>query len=301
MRAIRLSAFFSAPSPPHSLGVFRMGVSLVLLAQAWTLSGHVQEILGDRGLTPWSITAPLSSPWVPRLGAWVPLAREWGLSARDCIHGLTSVYALSLVALLLGWRTRLAAGVAWLTHAVLMNSGPLFTYGVEVFAHISLFYCVVMPVGAAFSLDVRAGRVSDAPSAAATLSRRVLQLHLCMVYVSSGVEKALGLPWQDGSAVWDAVMQPQFSRFDLTWLAHQPWVSKAATWGTLIVEVGYGAFIWPRRTRAFWVLLTLGLHAGIALFMGLWLFSGIMAVLTFAAFGWELIAPKRRVPESALS
>ncbi|MBM7113326.1 HTTM domain-containing protein [Archangium primigenium] len=294
MKATRLVAFFLAPSSPRPLGVFRIGVSLVLLAQAWSLAGHIQELFGDRGLTPWSITAPLASPWMPRVETWVALARPWGLNARESIQALCCAYALALAALLVGWRTRPAATLAWLLHAVLMNSAPLFIYGVEVFAHISLFYCVVLPVGAAFALDVRAGRTSDAPSAMATLGLRVLQLHLCLVYVSSGVEKALGATWQQGTAVWDAVMQPQFFRFDLTWLAHQPWVSMAASWGTLLVEVGYGVFIWPRQTRLFWVLLTLGLHAGIALFMGLWLFSGIMAVLTFAAFGWEALGAAPR-------
>ncbi len=42
---------------------------------------------------------------------------------------------------------------------------------------------------------------------------------------------------------------------------------------------------------AFWGVLTLGLHAGIAVFMGLWMFGGIMGVLTFAAFGWECFEP----------
>ena len=294
MSRARLEAFLFAPRSPHPLGVFRLGVSLVLLAQAWSLSGHVLELFGDRGLTPWSITAPLASPWMPRLGTWVPALRGWGLDTRTCILGLTSTYALALGALLLGWRTRWAAAGAWLLHGVLMNSVPLFMYGVEVFAQISLFYCVVLPVGAAFSCDVRAGRTSDAPSAEAALALRVLQVHLCVVYVSSGVEKALGLPWREGAAVWDAVMQPQFARFDFTWMAEHPWVSRAATWGTLLVEVGYGAFIWPRQSREAWVLLTVGLHAGIAVFMGLWLFGAIMSVLTFAAFGWEPLRARVR-------
>jgi hypothetical protein len=294
MSRARLTDFFLAPGSPHPLGVFRIGVSLVLLAQAWSLSGHVLELFGDRGLTPWSITAPLASPWLPRLGTWVPALRAGGLDTSTCLRVLTGTYALALVALLLGWRTRGAAAVAWLLHGVLMNSVPLFMYGVEVFAQISLFYCVVLPVGAAFSWDVRAGRACDAPSPEATLALRVLQVHLCLIYVSSGVEKALGTPWREGSAVWDAVMQPQFARFDFTWLAEHPWVSRAATWGTLLVEVGYGAFIWPRQSREAWVVLTLGLHAGIAVFMGLWLFSALMAVLTFAAFGWQPLRARVR-------
>jgi hypothetical protein len=285
--------FLREPRAPRPLGVFRIGVSLLLLVQAWTLSEHLVLLLGNRGLAPWSVSEVLSSGWLPHIATVARAAQPWGLSARECIQGVGAVYVLFLGGLLLGWRTRSCAAGAWLIHTLLINSAPLFTYGFELFAHISLFYCLVMPVGAAYSLDVRSGRTDGAPSAEATLSLRVLQLHLCVVYFATGVEKAVGKPWRSGSAIWEAVMQPQFAQFDLSWLAWHPWVSEWLSWGTLVIEVGYALLIWPRQTRALWVALTLGLHAGIALFMGLWLFSAIMSVLTFSAFGWESL--KREV------
>ncbi|RYZ36297.1 MAG: hypothetical protein EOO71_32330 [Myxococcaceae bacterium] len=286
----RLAAFVSAPSSPQPLGVFRIGVASLLLAQAWTLAGSLPELLGNRGLVPWSVSEPLASSVLPRLDVMVGALAPLGVSQEAGIHGVTLLYVLSLVGLLLGFRTRLSAVVAWALHTALLNSISFFAYGVETFAHISLFYCVVMPVGAAFSFDAGAGRTSSAPTAAATLSLRVLQLHLCIIYASTGVEKMLGPTWRDGTVLWDVLMQPQYGQFDFAWLASVPWVVKLATWGTLVVEVGYVVCIWPRRTRALWVLMTLGMHLGIAVMMGLWLFSGIMALLTFAAFGWNLFA-----------
>ena len=46
------------------------------------------------------------------------------------------------------------------------------------------------------------------------------------------------------------------------------------------------------------MLATVGMHVGIAVIMGLWLFGSIMSVLTFSAFGWNLLAPvlARRIP-----
>ncbi|MCY1035527.1 hypothetical protein OV207_29070 [Corallococcus sp. BB11-1] len=286
----RLAAFVGAPSSPRPLGAFRIGVASLLLVQAWTLSGSLPELLGNRGLVPWSVNEPLASTVLPRVdvvaGALAPL----GISQTAGIHGLALAYVLSLVGLLLGLRTRLSATVAWVLHTALLNSISFFAYGLETFAHISLFYCVVMPVGAAFSFDVSAGRTSSAPSAAATLSLRMLQVHLCIIYLSTGVEKMLGPIWRDGTALWDVLMQPQYGQFDFAWLASVPWMVKLATWGTLVVEVGYAVCIWPRRTRALWVLMTLGMHLGIAVMMGLWLFSAIMALFTFAAFGWNVLA-----------
>ncbi|MBM7115383.1 hypothetical protein [Archangium primigenium] len=287
----RVTAFVSAPVSPQPLGVLRIGVALVLLLQAWSLADHLTLLFGDRGLAPWSLSEPMASRWIPRLGTVVPVLQQWGLSARACIAGLAALYALGLVGLLLGWRTRVCAVGVWILHTILVSSGTLLVYGLETFAHISLFYCAIMPVGAAFSLDRRAGRVSGEPSPHITLSLRVLQVHLCLMYFMTGFEKALGEPWQQGDALWRILMQPQYSRYDFAWLASVPWLTKALSWGTLVVEMGYPFFVWSRRTGAFWVVFTLGLHAGIAVFMGLWMFGGIMGVLTFAAFGWERFEP----------
>jgi hypothetical protein len=112
----------------------------------------------------------------------------------------------------------------------------------------------------------------------------VLQLHLCVVYLSSGLEKASGRQWWDGEAVWRALMRPDLGQFDFSWLAWHPWVAKLACWGTLAVELGYAFLVWPRRTRTAMAVATLGLHAGIAVAMGLYSFSALMMVLTAAAF-----------------
>ena len=57
-----------------------------------------------------------------------------------------------------------------------------------------------------------------------------------------------------------------------------------AGWGTLVVEIGYAFFIWPRRTRKVWCIATIGLHLGMALFMGLVFFSSVMILLTGCLF-----------------
>ena len=76
--------------------------------------------------------------------------------------------------------------------AAALNASGRFTRSCNAddFAHIGLFYCVWMPVGYAWSLDQRHGAVSDEATPLCRLSLRVLQVHLCIVYVSSGIEKA---------------------------------------------------------------------------------------------------------------
>jgi hypothetical protein len=185
--------------------------------------------------------------------------------------------------------------LAWLTHLMFKTSGFATSYGALEFAHIGLFYCTVMPVGHALSLDRRAGRTPAGPTAGARLSLRVLQLHLCIVYLSSGFWKATGEQWWTGEAVWRALMKPDLAQMDFTWLAEVPWLATLACWGTLAIELGYPLFIWPRRTRTPMALAAVGLHAGISVALGLLSFSALMALLTVSAF---LVSAEPR-PEAA--
>lgn len=287
----RAAAFATAPAPARPLAAFRIGVAAVLLIQLVAVAPWALELYGARGLIQRPLIDASLPPDLPRVG-WVADALAGrGVADADCVRGLCLAYAAGLACLLVGWRTRAAAAVAWAAHLALRTSGVAAGYGVDEFATIALFYCLWMPVGHALSLDVLAGRVAAGPTPGARLALRVLQVHLCIVYLSSGLDKAAGRQWWDGEAIWRALTRPDLGRFDFGWLAEVPWLPRLIGWGTLALEVGYAAFVWPSRTRRPWAYATIGLHLGIAATMGLVSFSALMAVLTGSAF---LVAPGDR-------
>lgn len=144
-----------------------------------------------------------------------------------------------------------------------------------------------MPAGAAFSVDWWIRGRPNAVSSAARLGLRVLQLHLCISYFCSGMEKAQGIQWWNGELLWRALSLPVYYQFDMSWLAQWPVLSMIGGWTTLVFELGYSVFIWPRATRRFWIAGMVGLHLGIAIFLGLGLFGLIMCVLTVSVFGFS--------------
>jgi hypothetical protein len=281
--------FLGRPASPRPLAVLRIGLALVLLVQALAIGPSLPELYGEQGIVRWPITHALAPEGVPRVGWLASALAPLGVSADACVRAVFLLYLAGLGGLLVGWHTRPSALAAWLAHLALNTSGAASAYGVDAFANIGLFYCVWMPVGHALSADVLAGRLSGAPSFAARLGLRVVQLHLCIAYLAAGVEKLAGEQWRDGEAVWLALMQPALGQFDFTWLAGAPWAALLACWSTVVVELGYPLFVWPRRTRKAWALATIGLHAGIAAFLGLVSFSAVMAALTLAAF---LVSPE---------
>jgi len=295
MIRLRLRSLRTVSATPRPLGWFRIGLAGALLVQALAMVGHLDDLFGRDGVVDWSVNAADLPPGVPNL-AWLDVAlRCVGVSPGLTVPLVFAVYMGGLAALLLGTRTRLAATVACLTHTALVTTGDMSMYGVDRFAQIGLFYCLCFPVGHALSLDSRAGRVSDSPSFEAWLGLRVLQLHVCIAYTASGVEKALGEEWWNGNALWLAVMGWNNGLVDWSFLASVPWFAKVMCWMTLLLEAGAAVFVWHPRTRRIWLAGVIGLHLGIALVMNLWTFSAVMVVLDVAAFG----VPVHRGPRAA--
>jgi hypothetical protein len=226
-------------------------------------------------------------PGVNDVAAWLS---RFGIGEHNAIAGVGLLYVASLVGLLFGWHTRLVSIAVWVTHTLLM-ARQTTSYGVDAFAHIFLTYLMLLPSGHAYSLDLAAGRVSSDPSSSARLGIRLLQIHLCIAYFFSGFEKALGEQWWNGEAIWRALMLPEYAQFDLSWLARVPWLAKILCWGTLLVEMAYPIFIWPRATRSLWIAAVVGLHLGILVFLGLGVFAVVMSILTLAIFGVKSDSP----------
>ena len=272
---------------PRPLACFRIGLAAVLLVQALSLIGHLEELHGRHGIVEWSVMSDGGLPLIPNL-EWLdkPLSLL-GISESFLVPLSFALYVGSLFALLIGYRTRLAACVALLTHAALLTGSELSVYGVDRFAQIGLFYCLWFPAGHALSLDASASRVNPRPSFEAWLGLRVLQLHVCIAYVASGVEKAMGEQWWNGEAIWRAVMSPHDGQalIDCSFLAGVPWLAAALGWMTLLLEAGAFAFVWHSRTRLFWLVGVVGMHVGIALTLNLWIFAATMIVFDVAAFG----------------
>ncbi|HXN30223.1 MAG TPA: serine hydrolase [Polyangiaceae bacterium] len=293
------------PVSPRPLAGLRVGLPLLLLFHLVWLSNDFLSLHGSRGIIPWELTDLLRDPWVPGLPtlakAFVPL----GIGEHTAITLLLSSYAGSLVSLALGIHTRLSAFFAWGLHLSLVTSGFASYYGVDQVANSFLFYLLVFPSGRAWRLashPASSGREESIPVGCL----RVMQVHLCVIYLAAGLDKAMGRQWWNGEAIWQTVSQPVFSTFDLSGLASHSWIPMLAGWGTLVVEIGYAFLIWPRRTRKVWCMATIGLHLGTGLFMGLVFFSSVMIGLTSCLFlipeevTERAVAPRRGPVQAAL-
>jgi hypothetical protein len=168
------------------------------------------------------------------------------------------------------------------------------SYGADNFTTIGLFYLMVAPLPDKLALDHRIRKIPTKNSSRHGFHRRVLQLHLCFVYFFGGLDKCLGKGWWDGSSMWRALTRPPFDVISPETIASWGHLLPLAGICVCLIEIGYSFFIWSRKTRVIWLILVLGMHIGIGLTMGLYLFSLIMIVLNAAAFAPDLVVGRAK-------
>jgi hypothetical protein len=220
-----------------------------------------------------------------------------------------------------GLYTRVTSVLAWAASLCYIHRGQLFLFGQDTMQTILITYLMIGPCGAALSIDalrkryraalaVMGGGGRSAPWAEATLAGpqpswlanfaiRLVQINFCFIYMSSGFSKLKGTSWWEHSAAWLVMANPEFGliRYQAyEWLLRTLVESRfltalmagSVTLFTLFTEIGLPFLIWTRLRPLMIVMSTL-LHFGIAVIMGLTVFSLYMYAMLLCYFPAKLI------------
>jgi hypothetical protein len=244
-------------------------------------------------------------------------------TAMAIMHGLAVTTAFLFT---IGFCTRVSSVLLWFFMLCYIHRNSQIQFGLDAMMSILLLYMAIGPTGSALSVDrllarwwshakpdvIRRwyrllGRPEPAaediapaayspqpvPSISANVALRLLQLHVCIIYLAAGLSKLYGHAWWDGTAIWGTLANPEFAPFQvslydklLRWLASTSLPLYAllniGTLFTLTFEIGYAFLIWRPTTR--WVFLSaaLLLHGLIGVLMGLKEFGLIMLVMNMA-------------------
>lgn len=192
--------------------------------------------------------------------------------------GILWVYMGSLLALMLGLFSRGAALIALVSQLLIFRSfGPL-NYGYDSFITMSLFYCLIFPVGKYYALSRKLSRTEPKP--VQFNYQRVLQFHLCIVYFFSGIAKVIDPNWWNGNSIWRSVASLYSDYYNI------PAIIMAITGvGVIILETCYPLLVYHKRTRKITILLVIVMHLSIGIMLKLYSFAAIMIVWNIAAFG----------------
>jgi len=158
-----------------------------------------------------------------------------------------------------------------------------YLYGADFFASMALFYCIIFPKGK-FSIDYYI-RKFEINQISLRWSLRMLQVHLCIIYTFSGIDKGLGINWYNGESIWRAVSAHNYNGLiSLSNYELPNFIYASLGIFTLITETFYPIFINYSKTRKLWLVFTISMHVSIIVFMGLYFFGTLMIILNIAAY-----------------
>ncbi len=285
--------WFEVPDT-RALELVRVGVGLTLFVSYAALFGDVEAFYTEQGWLPLAHTPALNGEptTLSLLFVFRSPAAAWA------VWGGTLLAALAYA---LGWRTNVVKFLLLAGHYSLTRRAPAVAYGVDDLCSNLLFIQCFVPMGHALALDARRrAPLVRVPwrQTLRSMGLRLTQVQMAIIMAFAGLEKLQGDDWWDGLGVWFAMTDWEFNFFPLGPFAAHPYLLNGRGYGAVLFELAYPALIWDRRSRGPILILAVGLHIGVAVVMGLWLFSAAMLVshMAFAPASWLRWF---RVPEDA--
>jgi uncharacterized membrane protein YphA (DoxX/SURF4 family) len=278
--------FWFEPTDPATLSAIRVFAGAMLFYTHLIWSFDLRGFFGPNGWLPLQLMADVSQ--FTNGGPEAPA--RWSWSYFNYIDSPTVLWIVHISALfvffflMIGFFSRTMAVLAYLiavSYAHRVTPGAYF--GLDKINCLLAMYLMLGPCGARYSVDrlwrLRRGAPQDVPaSASANLAIRLIQVHMCIIYLFSGLGKLQGESWWFGDAIWIASANLEYQSMDMTWLANHPYLINFMTHLTVFWELFYCALVWPRLTRPWVLLIAICVHGGIALAYGMITFGLVMLI-----------------------
>jgi hypothetical protein len=175
-----------------------------------------------------------------------------------------------MVAFTLGLGGRFMGLVSLAGLVSLHHANPWMQNGGDRILRVWVLSLMLVPCTRALSLDawIRARRGKALIPTVPVTTHRVIQLQTIIIYGMSGLDKAEGSTWREGTAVYYALSNLNFNRIPglldgiLAWRPAQ-FMMQLQTWTTLVWELLFPILVLFAPTRLLAVVLGVVVHTGI--------------------------------------
>ena len=285
------NGFWFTPVDPTPLAMTRIlvGLMLVYTHAVWGLD--LQAFFGAEGWLGADAVCALQADQYA-YSYWWYIPTEWMWPAHLAALAV-------LVMFTVGFATRITSVLAFIITVSYANRVPSALFGLDQINAFLTLYCTIGLSGQALSVDRLLARRRRArqqaagdespvidelvPSTAANLGLRLIQFHMCVIYLFAGLAKLQGTAWWTGEAMWLAFANLEYQSNDMTWLCHHPWIVNVMTHVTIAWEISFFALVWRPLFRPLMLFTGVMMHIGIGLFMGMWTF-GLIMIVAYVAF-----------------
>lgn len=226
----------------RSLAIFRIALGLLLLCDLWVRSNDLTAHYTDEGVLPRSF-------FEKNAGDSLWLGPHFLSGSKEFQTFLFSLHALCAIALILGYKTRMATFFCWVLLLSLHDRNNLVLNGGDSLFRLLFFWSLFLPLGYSWSWESRAPpkNIGGIPSFA-------LLLQVCLVYWMSVLYK-WNVDWLTGKAVGYALFLDQFTTPLGNWLRDHPSLFPLLTYLTLGVEILGPLLVWLPFKNGFYKTL----------------------------------------------
>jgi hypothetical protein len=271
--------------------VLRLLVGLLAFYYIASHSADLENWFGVHGLLPQSVVESLTDTGRSAAASW-----RWSyLDLADGRGALRAAHVLGLVVIIaftVGFLARVTSILSLIVVLSYVHRGPMICGPFEPVLTLMLVYLCIAPSGACLSVDrlwrrMRAAsastdaakdRVAIAPSLAANISLRLMQVHLAGLYLFMGLSKLAGEPWWTGEAVWWLIAHTETRLIDLTFLHRSIYLVNLWTHAIVLFELSFGILVWHRLARPLLLTLAIPFWVSLALVTGLVSYCAMMLV-----------------------
>jgi vitamin K-dependent gamma-carboxylase-like protein len=263
----------------RALSLFRILFGLYLLAQFASVIPYYHDLYGEAGVMPLAALVDQNLYGLARL---LPIVRA--LDAAGIGFLLHTLLPLSLVAFMLGYRTRWAGGIALALEGYLNWRNPVTMTGAETLAWLLLLWSLFLPLNRYWSIDAALDRKPRRRPWPA-LPFVAIRLQIASLYFFSALFKLEGEPWQKGYGLLWTLQDTAFAATPAAsvFVEHLPAVVVLVNYLVIAFQLVFPYLIYsPWRneiTRALAIAGSALMHLSFVVFMNIGPFPYICLVM----------------------
>ena len=284
----------------RSLAVFRVALGCTLVLDVVTRLGHITEFYTDDGVLPRLLLSHTEF-----IDDW--LCFHLGVGHWFGIFCLLMLQGAFAAALALGWRTKLMTIGCWFLLNSLHTRNPFVNDRGDLELVLLLFWSAFLPLGAAWSLDAKAGRRDWGSDRGPPAAAYVLQI--AQIYLFAGFLKYGDFWLARGDGLFHSLQSPLFATDLGFWLATAPFsLLKAMNYAVIAGEIFGGLLLLSpvsvEQARMVAVPMLALFHIAVFLLFNLGLFPliGIVGLLPLIPSSfWESVPRKFHPAEKSVT
>jgi hypothetical protein len=270
----------------RSLAVLRIGLAALLLIDLAGRAANLTAHYTDAGVLPRSVLFETEG-----LQAYLSLhALNGSLMWQAALFGLAAYFAFTL---LLGVRTRLAIVASWLLLLSLHHRNPVVLQSGDTLLRLLLFWGMMLPLGARWSVDAVAGPLTlyhRKDNRLLSVAGVAIMLQVCLVYWFTATFKDHPM-WWNHDAAFHALSVDQLVTPLGLWVRQIDWLLPILTWTAFGLAIAAPLLVfcpvWTGTARMLVIIAMVGTHVALALSLKLGLLPYVAAV------SWLVFVPTR--------